>query len=125
MTEEFAVCPTCRGKGTHVNPSIDAHGITSEEMDDLGDDFREDYISGHYDVLCAECNGLRVVAKCYQDDCPNPAEYRTRGYGDRRDRVSTEHYRGCWEHLHPDDRETEDSLAEMYATQAAEQRMGA
>lgn len=56
----FAVCSTCRGKGTHVNPSIDAHGITREEFDD-DPGFREDYFSGVYDVQCYECHGQRVV----------------------------------------------------------------
>jgi len=55
------VCPRCRGKGTHVNPSIDGNGITSDEMEELGDEFLESYLSGVYDVKCHECNGLRVV----------------------------------------------------------------
>lgn len=56
----FDVCSLCRGKGTHVNPSIDAHGITCEEFDD-DPDFREEYMSGAYDVHCYECGGKRVV----------------------------------------------------------------
>ena len=57
---EYEVCGTCSGKGNHVNPSIDAHGITPEEFaEDPG--FREDYFSGVYDVTCYECKGQRVV----------------------------------------------------------------
>jgi hypothetical protein len=57
---KYEVCPTCDGKGKHVNPSIDSHGISPEEFDeDPG--FREDYMSGMYDVPCYECGGQRVV----------------------------------------------------------------
>ena len=57
---KYEVCDRCRGKGTHVNPSIDEHGITQEEFDqDPG--FQEDYMSGVYDVQCYECKGERVV----------------------------------------------------------------
>ncbi len=54
-------CPTCEGRGTHVNPSIDSNGISAEEMDEHGEEFRRDYISGVYDVRCSQCRGLRVV----------------------------------------------------------------
>ena len=54
------VCPTCRGKGTHVNPSIDGNGITSEQFDE-DPDFREDYFAGKYDITCRECEGKRVI----------------------------------------------------------------
>lgn len=57
---EYAVCGTCDGRGTHVNPSIDAHGISSDEFDD-DPDFRENYFNGMYDVTCYECYGKRVV----------------------------------------------------------------
>lgn len=56
----FEVCGTCEGKGRHVNPSIDAHGIGPEEFD-ADPDFREDYLAGVHDVRCAECRGERVV----------------------------------------------------------------
>ena len=54
------VCPTCKGNGKHVNPSIDASGLTSEDFND-DPDFAEDYRSGMYDVTCYECHGKRVV----------------------------------------------------------------
>jgi len=56
----FEICDTCDGKGTHVNPSIDSHGLTREDFDDDAE-FRENYSSGMYDVRCYECNGRRVV----------------------------------------------------------------
>lgn len=61
----WGVCPTCRGKGTHVNPSIDAHGITSEEFDD-DPDFRDSYFAGDYDVPCYGCGGRRVTPEIDQ-----------------------------------------------------------
>lgn len=56
----WEVCGTCSGRGQHVNPSIDSHGISSDEFDE-DPDFREAYFSGAYDVSCAECHGKRVV----------------------------------------------------------------
>lgn len=63
------VCDRCHGEGAHVNPAIDGHGITSDEMEELGDDFREDYLSGRYDVRCEECDGLRVVDVLDRERC--------------------------------------------------------
>ena len=58
----FEVCGTCRGRGSHVNPSIDSHGITGDEWDnDWSYEDRENYMSGMYDVICYECNGKRIV----------------------------------------------------------------
>lgn len=62
LPAKFEVCTRCRGEGTHTNPSIDGNGITASEMDELGDDFREDYMDGVYDVSCSVCHGRRVVA---------------------------------------------------------------
>jgi hypothetical protein len=56
----FDVCDVCEGRGRHVNPSIDSHGLTAEDFD--GDpDFAEDYHGGRYDVDCNGCHGNRVV----------------------------------------------------------------
>jgi hypothetical protein len=57
----FVVCPACEGKGKYVNPSIDAHGLTAEDFDEGGDDFREMYWSGQLDVRCVLCEGNNVV----------------------------------------------------------------
>lgn len=43
----------------HVNPSIDAHGLTGEDFADR--DFAEDYHRGTFDVQCYGCQGMRVV----------------------------------------------------------------
>lgn len=57
----YEVCETCEGKGSHVNPSIDSHGISSEEFAE-DPDFAESYFRGDYDVACNECGGRRVAA---------------------------------------------------------------
>jgi hypothetical protein len=56
----WGVCPTCDGKGTHVNPSIDAGGITGSDMAD-DPEFFEDYMGGRYDVTCSQCGGRTTV----------------------------------------------------------------
>lgn len=59
LPAKYEVCSLCDGKGHHVNPSIDAHGLSREDFDeDPG--FAEDYLSGMYDELCYECGGKRV-----------------------------------------------------------------
>lgn len=63
------VCYTCDGTGTTVNPSIDGNGITASEMEELGDDFREDYMRGVYDVQCRTCKGERVIADLDREAC--------------------------------------------------------
>lgn len=67
----WEVCPTCQGSGCHVNPSIDAGGITREDFDE-DPDFAHDYMSGRYDVQCSECRGKRVVPELE----PRTAEQR-------------------------------------------------
>jgi hypothetical protein len=71
---EFRVCSTCNGYGTHVNPSIDSHGITSEEWDrDWSYEDRENYMSGFYDVSCYECGGEKVVPEVVESSL-SPAQ---------------------------------------------------
>jgi DNA-directed RNA polymerase subunit RPC12/RpoP len=59
LPTHWEVCDVCHGEGKHVNPAIDCGGI-SEEMED-DPDFRENYMSGMYDVPCNHCGGKRVV----------------------------------------------------------------
>jgi hypothetical protein len=58
---KFEMCETCGGKGKHVNPSIDAHGITEDEWGQWGSEEQELYMSGGYDIECNECQGKRVI----------------------------------------------------------------
>lgn len=101
IPSKFAVCPRCRGKGSHVNPAIDGHGITAEEWNgpDWSEEEKETYMSGGYDVPCYECNGRRVVLVPDADKLTK--EERAAWYEQQRD------------------------LAEMAATEEAERRMGA
>lgn len=57
---KFVVCDTCGGQGSHVNPSIDSNGLTAEDFHE-DPDFREEYMSGRYDVTCYGCHGEKVV----------------------------------------------------------------
>jgi hypothetical protein len=63
------VCPTCRGTGKHVNPSIDAHGISPKEFHE-DPSFAEDYFRGAYDVVCYECGGNNVIDVVDRENCP-------------------------------------------------------
>ena len=56
---KFEVCSVCRGKGSHVNPSIDSGGLTAEDFAE-NPGFKEDYFGGVYDVTCYGCGGQRV-----------------------------------------------------------------
>ena len=58
----FAVCHVCEGRGSHVSPGIDSHGLSSEDFAE-DPDFAEDYRSGFYDVPCSCCGGQRVKAE--------------------------------------------------------------
>jgi hypothetical protein len=56
----YEVCPTCEGKGRHVNPAIDDRGISAEEFAE-DPEFERCYRRGVYDVSCYECGGRRVI----------------------------------------------------------------
>jgi len=59
---KYDVCQTCMGAGHYVNPSIDAYGISSDEWyGEWDEEDRDHYMSGGYDISCAECDGSRVV----------------------------------------------------------------
>jgi len=64
------VCPTCRGRGRHVNRAIDGNGITADEWwNEWDDESREMYLTGGYDVVCEECDGQNVVEVVDEDAC--------------------------------------------------------
>jgi hypothetical protein len=83
---KWVVCPTCRGKGKHVNPSIDCNGLTAEDFHD-DPDFMEDYFNGHYDQTCSQCEGRTTVPgidydamspklrQAYEDELQADADY--------------------------------------------------
>jgi hypothetical protein len=63
----YCVCGTCGGKGRHVNPGVDANGITSSEWSDWDEEEKEAYFSGRYDVDCYECGGEKVVPEINEE----------------------------------------------------------
>lgn len=64
----WEVCARCRGEGKHVNPAVDGNGLSAEDFAE-DPDFREDYMSGVYDVVCEFCEGRRVVAVLDEEQC--------------------------------------------------------
>ena len=62
------VCPRCNGSGSHVNPAIDGHGLSSEDFAE-DPDFEEAYFSGRYDVRCEECHGNNVIEIVDEEAC--------------------------------------------------------
>lgn len=123
--QQFAVCPTCEGRGSHVNPSIDSQGLSAEDFAE-DPDFEEAYFSGAYDMPCSECHGQRVVPKCAEPSCREPAMAKERGgWSDHRDNLTGEHHTTCYDHLSGDEKESYEAIAEMDAEMAAERRMGA
>jgi len=68
LPTRWAICWTCDGKGTTVNPSIDAHGLSSEDFAQ-DPDFERDYFAGVYDVPCRECKGKGKVREVDEKRC--------------------------------------------------------
>ena len=66
--DPWLICPACKGEGSHVNPNIDAGGISAEDFYD-DPDFFDDYMSGMYDVPCDACHG---PGKAHCDDPKKP-----------------------------------------------------
>ena len=64
---KWEVCDLCGGNGTHVNPSLDAGGLSDDCADD--EDFMDDYMAGAYDVPCNSCQGRRVVPGVDEKNC--------------------------------------------------------
>ncbi len=93
LPARYDVCPTCEGRGKHVDPNIDASGWYEDEddshdpWDDEDGDGRTAYQRGVYDVPCFTCKGKRVVLEvdtracdpkvleAWNDQCEDDAEY--------------------------------------------------
>ncbi len=89
LPSKFIVCPTCDGRGTHVNPAIDDEGISAEQFDD-DPDFADAYFSGRYDVMCFECGGNRVVPVPDESRCSSEQIGRWRDRVDDHDNYDAE-----------------------------------
>lgn len=59
LPTRWEVCPVCHGAGSHVDPAVDAGGL-SEELAADGD-FMADYLGGAYDIPCNRCGGRSTV----------------------------------------------------------------
>lgn len=64
----WIVCHLCDGSGTHVNPSIDAGGLSAEDFAE-DPDFAEDYARGVYDEPCRLCRGRTTIPVVDEDRC--------------------------------------------------------
>lgn len=91
----WKVCGTCNGKGTHVNPSIDAHGLSNEDLDE-DPYFREQYTSGMYDETCFECGGRTTVLEISEHskkaDLKATEKFLSDIDTDRREQINEEKY---------------------------------
>lgn len=86
----YEVCPVCQGRGKHVNPSIDSHGISEQEFaEDPG--FAEAYWRGDYDQTCNCCRGRTTVAMVDR----GRANKHLLAYADEMDREEAEYAAQC------------------------------
>ena len=90
LPTKWSVCPVCKGKGSHVNPSIDCDGIPAEQFHD-DPDFERDYFDGVYDVTCYRCNG-RTTVKVVDWDRLTPEQARAYEFQLRQE---AEHWAEC------------------------------
>lgn len=67
------VCSGCGGHGRHTSRNIDGNGITSDEWEQWGEEEREMYLTGGYDVTCEECGGEKVVVAVNEEALENRA----------------------------------------------------
>lgn len=73
---KYIVCPTCNGRGKHVNPAIDCDGIGEDDEfweDDRDEDGESAYFSGKYDVTCYGCAGRTTQLIIDEEACDQDA----------------------------------------------------
>ena len=98
LPARLELCDLCSGKGSVVDPSIDAGGLSQDDFyDDPG--FEEEYHGGTYDIPCPQCRGKRVVPvvnyeglapeqkKEFDEYQREQAEIAEEEYNDRRTRM--------------------------------------
>lgn len=106
--QKYAVCPACDGRGTS---SAYLGAFTSDDMDQMDEDWKDDYRAGRFDRPCDECRGQRVVPACH---CGQPI------YISNSPVFGPTQMSGCYDHL----TEEEQYLLDCYAISRMEQRMG-
>lgn len=72
LPTKWEVCSVCDGNGKHVNPSIDAGGLTHDDFAD-DPDFAAEYFGGTYDVTCQRCGG-RTTERVVDWDALTPEQ---------------------------------------------------
>ena len=93
---KFVVCPTCGGRGAHARH---LGVITSTDWEELGEEFRDAYVSGRLDKSCETCEGANVVDGCEEDGCNETPEVVTHPYN--ADKV----VKHCYAHLTDDEKQ--------------------
>lgn len=58
LVAHYEVCPTCGGHGSHSNH---LGAFTQSDIDELGQEWLDDYARGYFDKTCETCQGNRVV----------------------------------------------------------------
>ena len=76
---QWKVCDLCDGKGTHVNPSIDAGGLSQDDFDE-DPEFKEEYFSGAYDVPCNKCKGRTTFPEIDEEACDEVQKIELEAY---------------------------------------------
>ena len=66
---KWEICFNCNGNGRHVNPAVDGSGLTEDDFLEQGDEFREDYFNGLYDIACDNCSGSGKCLVVDEDRC--------------------------------------------------------
>jgi hypothetical protein len=67
----WAVCSQCDGTGTS---SAYLGAFTREDMDEMGEEFMDEYMKGAYDRPCPVCKGKRLTAVPFEEEHMNPAQ---------------------------------------------------
>ena len=93
LPTRWEICDCCNGDG---KTSRHLGCFTSSEWADQDEDFRHDYMAGHYDRRCDECGGsgkVRVVdedrltraqLKAWNEQCQFDADYEALCAAERR-----------------------------------------
>lgn len=89
LPAKYVVCDACQGRG---KSSAYLGVFTRDDIDEMGDEWMDDYMAGHYDKPCDFCKGERVVAVVDEDEC-DPillAEYNEQKQIEIEDRMNRE-----------------------------------